>query len=69
MPLLCEDLHGKIYVTELWNDIILQQYFDTYSQLQHSFIANLDVEKADVSKSLPTLDKYDLVYSIIEKYL
>lgn len=39
-----------------------KQYLDTYSQLQHSFLANFEIEKVNADKHFLNLDKYDLIY-------
>ena len=39
-----------------------EQYLDTYSQLQHSFVANFEIEKLDANKKNLKLGKYDIVY-------
>lgn len=44
------------------SDALSQQYIDTYSQLQHSFMANFEVAKVDIAKDSLNLNSYDLIY-------
>ncbi len=57
---------GKVPVVKAallyYGDHESQQYLDTYSQLQHSLLANFEVEKVDAAKKFLNLDKYDLLY-------
>jgi len=44
------------------DNIKSKNYLDTYSQLQHSFMANFEIEKVDAGKQFLNLNKYDLIY-------
>ncbi len=39
-----------------------KEYLDTYSQLEHSFMANFELDKVDAGSRLFNLNQYDLIY-------